>query len=374
MENYYFPARIIQRAGGELPAGVEEDWFIWSAEISSDRLDAYFTHMSESTLRNFAAEANAGVTFLDSHNARNLGYGQSLNGVFEFNGEVSRVMSDFYTVPGLRFGSALTYQSTDDFIRAIQARLVRDVSVGFYGGDMICDICGKSFYDWRAGCPHWPGEEYAVGEQGDKTTIATFEIRDAHLAEVSAVYDGATPGAMIQRAQQMAEAGALGPEMARRLEVKYRIKLPGEVRAWPGVSVERSKSMAEEKPQEKGEELEQIRTLASEAGAPEGDVIEAVRWLVGENARLAPLADEGRQYRADLVESALAEGVRAMGEAFPAETYRQMFSRAGLEEIKLLRAKWTELAGQRLLAGRQTIDQAAAKIKVSVVPDAAYKS
>lgn len=132
--------------------------------------------------------------------------------------------------------------------------------------------------------------------------------------------------------------------------------------------------MAEEKPQEKGEELEQIRALASEAGAPEGDVIEAVRWLVGENARLAPLADDGRQYRADLVESALAEGVRAMGESFPQETYRQMFSRAGLEEIKLLRAKWMELAGQRLPGGRQTVDQAAVKRAAPAVPDAAYKS
>lgn len=362
---YHFPARIVERAANTEPP--TEDAFVWAAEISSDRLDAYFTHMAESSLRNFASDAAAGVTFLDSHNARNLGYGQSLSGQFQVEGEVSRVISEFYTVPGLRFGSALTYQSTDDFIRAVQARLVRDVSVGFYGGDMICDICGGSFYDWRA-CIHWPGMEYAVGEQGDKTVIATFEIVDARLAEVSAVYDGATPGAMLMRAQAMAEAGALEPETARRLEVKYRIKLPGvgvSARNWPGTTFTDVGSSANIvitsgwPPEERTntvDELEQIRAILAELNATGETLPEQVRWLVEENARLAPLADQGQQYRADLIAETLAEGVRAMGEAFPAETYEGIMRRAGIEEIKSLRENFARQASLRFPGGRQSQD------------------
>ena len=41
------------------------------------------------------------------------------------------------------------------------------------------------------------------------------------------------------------------------------------------------------------DELEQIRSLVSETGAPEGELVERVRWMIAENARLAPLADQG---------------------------------------------------------------------------------
>lgn len=372
MEQYNFPARItVNRAGSaEAPEGA----IIWSAEISSDRLDAYFTHMAESTLRNFAQDASAGVTFLDSHNSRQLGYGQSLAGVFQVDNGVSRTLADFYTVPGINFGSALTYQSTDDFIRALQARLVRDVSVGFYGGDVICDICGNSLYDWR-NCSHWPGMEYAVGDKGNETVVATAEIVDARLAEVSAVYDGATPGAMVMRAQQMSEAGLLEPETARRLETKYRIKLPAGARVF---AVAKPVLSSVEGPERTNivDELQQIRAILAELNAAGESVIDQVRWLVDENARLAPLADEGRQYRADIIEAAITEGVRAMGDNFPTETYREMLKNATPEQVKLLRDRWQAQAAVLFSGGRKTVDneQQPQAQKRERVPAAAFKS
>lgn len=390
-----FPAKVVvDRAGSvgrldgiELPEGV--DAFIFPAEISSGRLDAFFTHMSESTLRNFATDSAAGVSLLDSHNSRNLGFGQSMAGVFEVEGDVSRVVSEFYTIPGIRFGGSLTYESTDDFIKAIKSRLVRDVSVGFYGGDMICDICGNSFYDWMA-CSHWPGMEYAIGDRGETTVIATFSIEDAHLAEVSAVYDGATPGAMILRAQEMAEAGQLDQATARRLEVKYRIKLPGAVRSWPGVDInaayplgvsktKKDRTMTEPKQVENNDPLRQaqdaalasIRAVLQEAKAPEGVEVEGVRWLVGELSktqdevtrlttevqRLQPLADDGTKYRTDLIDETIAEGVRAMGSNFSEETYRGMLASAPLDHIKQIKSNFAAQAKELLPGGRQMIDE-----------------
>lgn len=368
-----FPARIITRATGELPASVPGEAVVFSAEISSDRLDSYFTHMSEGTLLNFANDARAGVSFQDSHQARRLGFGQSFDAVLENDGEVSRVLADFYTVPGINFGGQHSYASTDDFIRAVKAGLARDVSVGFYGGDMVCDICGNSFYDWQS-CAHWPGVEYAVGNRGESTVIATFTIENARLSEVSAVYDGATPGAMILRAQQQHEAGLLTPETARILEVKYRIKLPGK-QVWTGIGDKRAMA---DKPEQN--ELDQVRAILAEVEAP-GEPAEGVRWLVDQVAelnlhiaglerqderiaeleaevtRLQPLADEGNAYRADLIEQALAEGVRAMGNQFPEETYRGMLAEASLEHIKRIRDSFAEQARAIFNGGRQSVDQ-----------------
>lgn len=382
-----FPARIMmpnERAAdlSNLPA--EAGAFVWSTEISSNRLDAYFTHMAESTLRNFTADIKAGVTFLDSHNHRNLGYGQSLAGAFMAENGINRVLADFYTVPGIRFGSGLSYESTDDFIKAVKARLVRDVSVGFYGGDMVCDICGNSFYDFRA-CPHWPGVEYPIGEQGAQTKIATFEIIDAHLAEVSAVYDGATPEAMILKARQQAEAGEMEPGIARILEVNYRIKLPGQRHSFRVAKPEGEKTMDEkemptEEPNTNENEvyaaLVSIRAIAVEAGCAEDmNSVEAVRWLAGEVARLQPLADDGAAYRAALIEEAIAEGIRANGKDFPAQTYRGMLEKAGLPHIKQVRDQFAAAASRNLPGGRHTVDEEekpAPKKSISIVPDAAY--
>jgi hypothetical protein len=76
-------------------------------------------------------------------------------------------------------------------------------------------------------------------------STATATIHNACLAETSAVYDGATPGSMILRARQMSEAGLIVPEMARQLEVQYRIKLPASQRSWPGMIPPKEETMAE---------------------------------------------------------------------------------------------------------------------------------
>jgi hypothetical protein len=405
-----FPARVVVRAtpadiaGLDLPEGAQP--FVMTAEIASNRLDAYYGHMADSTLRNFAGEAAEGVAFLDSHNHFKLGLGYTFTGKYEAQGEVARVVSDIYTVPGIRFGGSGSYASTDDFIQAVKSRLARDVSVGFYGGEEICDICGKPVWSFRAAdgyCPHIPGLEYAIGEQGEKTLLATFTVDDAHLAEVSAVYDGATPGAMIEKVRSMAAAGQLDGAAIHQFETRYRIKLPGR-QLWPGVEIkDRSKTMPQE---EILEPMEQIRAVLAEAGAPAElaaaeSAAEGVRWLaerlseattvieqhtqhVAEHAervrgmqaeidRLQPLADDGRAYRADLVDQAICEGVRAMGAGFPEETYRGMLEGVPLEHIKRIRDTFAEQAGQRFPGGRQSVDEEQKPQQQPVqTPDIAY--
>lgn len=208
------------------PAALDtEEPFFFPAEISSDRLDAYFTKMQPSSLKNYAIEADAGVSFMLAHQTRStMPVGSSLTGKFtgaQGNG-VAHVRAEFFTVPGVP-GPII---STDQLIRGIRIGMYRDVSIGFWGGRAICSICNQDMYDWRDGCwRHIPGFEYDnVDTKGNVLSrdLCVALIEDAHLAEVSGVYDGATPGAAILKAQMMAEAGKLIPAIARMIEQRYR--------------------------------------------------------------------------------------------------------------------------------------------------------
>lgn len=209
----------------------EADPFFWRAEISSSRLDAYYTHMAASTLSNFARAAAEGVSFQNSHRWHEMPLGRSLTGEVRESGEETVVEADFFTLAGLRLAGV----NTNDFIAGVRSGIVHDVSVGFYGGRWVCDICGRNYLSFE--CPHFAGLEYEREEDGVvRTQLATVEIRDARLAEVSAVYDGATPGAAILKAERMAAEGQLTPKLLAALEERYRVSLPAAMRTWPGWS------------------------------------------------------------------------------------------------------------------------------------------
>ena len=154
---------------------------------------------------------------------------------------------------------------------------------------------------------------------------------------------------------------------------------------------EETGAQAAEQPAEESEAramLEVIRKAMLETAAPQGVQLEAaVRWLdaqlgeakrgleqaQAEIARLQPLADQGKQYREELVNQAVAEGVRALGEAFPEETYRAMLANAPLEHVRQVRDTFAGQAAARFPGGRQTRDQKEeGKKQQPDVPAAAY--
>lgn len=342
----------------------DENLYFWDAEISNDLLDSHFTHMNEKTLRNYAEDAERGVAFLKGHDWKSLPIGYSVSGVFE-NGEGRRrTLAGFYTVRGL--------QDTDELIARMEARLLRDVSVGFFGGRMICDICGEEFWD----CRHFPGLTYEE-KHGDvvSSVLATFTIDDARLSEVSGVFDGSTPEAMIRKAKTLASGGEFTPQQVHLLENRYRIALPSSA-TYPGVAVPATR-MEERKMTE--EEITRVRSLLG-LGA-DGDVVTGIenlsKALDEANQRIAalePQAKEGVQYRTDLIEAALAEGVRAQGNDFDRELYGSMLKDAPVAVIKRMRDDWKKVADQTLPAGRVSSDgnEQARPKKVNLHPDSAY--
>lgn len=426
------PARVRAldaQAVGEVAGGVVSDAFLFEAEVSSNRLDAYYTHMADSTLRNFSRDAAEGVALLDSHDGYKLGVGYSAASRYEEEDGTARTVVTFYILSGLRFGGQHSFASSDDYIRAIKGGVVRDVSVGFYGGRWICDLCKQPYFGQGSTCQHLAGYEYDIERDGRLVReMCTVAIHDARLSEVSLVYDGATPGAMIIKAEQEAAAGRMSPADMRHFEQQYRVKLPrpavvasgksgvtadsaanftlsvstgaNGVRAMEGeevvigqdetvVTVEVDVADAQPADGEARAVVEAVRAATLESAAPQGIALDAaVRWLneqlatvtrqmneaQAEVARLQPLADQGRAYREELVNQAVAEGLRAMGEAFPEETYRAMLTSAPLEHIRQVRDTFAEQAAVRFPGGRQTRDLEGKEQapKRDAVPAAAY--
>lgn len=353
--------------------------FFWTAEVSNDQIDSHYTHMLPSTLRNFAADARAGVSFLNSHRHMELPFGRSLDARVEENADRQRVIADFFTLPGLNLNGV----TTDDFILGVRSGIVADVSVGFHGGDWWCNLCKGNYRSWD--CPHLAGMKFEMKDQG--LVLCTVGIDNANLSEVSSVYDGSTPDATIQKAQRMAEAGELKPEAVRALEARYRMRLPTK-RSF-AVNPQKENSMNFE---QMINQIREVLTLPAD-----GDVVAAVLSASGELARLRtlepqltevqarvkelePQAADGRAYRDDLITEALSEGVRAYGDKFNQATYEAALRSASIDLIKQMRGDWASVGNARFAGGRQSTDegeQAPGKTPTKQrirVPAYAYKS
>jgi hypothetical protein len=275
-------------------------------------------------------------------------------------------------MPGLNLNGI----STDHLIAGIRGGLIKDVSVGFYGGTMRCGTCKRELF--TGDCRHVPGLRYdRDGKPTDNPDAPTSLawIHDAHLAEVSAVYDGACPGAAIMKARQMSEAGHLLPAQARLLEARYRIRLPAASTSWSGIDLPSVKEtrMPELTLDDVRRDLRRALDLNDPTVDPVLHVLEiapqlrdmtalqnnydALKPLAEEVKRLTPLADMGRQYHVDLLEATLAEGVRAQGNGFPLETQRALLANATLDQLKTLKAAYEQQAQATLAGGRVSADR-----------------
>jgi hypothetical protein len=385
----------LARARAPDPAIFDENGhrpFFWEAEISSNRLDFYHTRMMPSTLKNFAQNAKEGVSFQNSHDIHQLAIGRSLDGRFK-GGQgsgIATTVASFYTVPGLHLNEV----TTDNFIDGVRSGILSDVSVGATGGRTVCSICNRDmldFWDWLFGdgdeedsCTHFAGVEYTIN--GEKR-VAEGHIEDARLLEVSTVYKGATPNATILKAERAADAGKVPPDLARVLEATYRILLPGVRHVWTGGphrdDPDRSSAMgdtardgttsatpptspttpAQEAPGatsgtpattvrlQDGARLRATLQAAGFTDAAEATDEELLERLNRYVEDLGTAAADGRRYRTQLIENALTQGQRAVGDGFNTEKYRGILSRLSSDEIQTFYDDWKKQASAEFPGG-----------------------
>ena len=366
--------------------------YIWEARISTQKLDSYYTRMDKDTLRNYAEDARAGVSFLIGHRRDTIGIGHSYNGRFVNEPEPASFAS-FYTVPGI----TLNGQNSADVITAIKSGLLRDVSVGFKGGWMQCAVCERDLWDWD--CPHIPGVRY------EDFGVAWAWIRDAHLSEVSGVYDGATPGAEIVKAMRMVSAGQVSQKVTEQLAERFGIRVASNT--FYSVPSERDPE-TEEKETSMEIDLKTILSAVRTAGVPaQEDKVEDAVWALSEKARnvqkelddvrkeldergqelervraelekaqeqveearaevakakkeadeVRHMAKIGERYQKDMVEAALEAGVRALGDDFNEEAYRNILEKSPMDVVLQMAQDWNRVAKEHLDPGeRKTND------------------
>jgi hypothetical protein len=400
-----YPATVLAASREDMLATVRENHaldpdvleertvFFWGAEITNNRRDSFDTRMDvETSLRNYAEDATTGVSFCDSHDHSTTAavFGRSIAGeLVQPESANPSVVAAFYTLGGL---TGKHGQTTDDLVIKMRGGIIKDVSIGFKPGDGFmyrCSICGLDMLrDWD--CPHIPGVTYKVpadddsGDMIERTAIAW--IVGARLSEVSAAYDGATPNAMILKARLEIAEGRMKADMHRLLTTRFRLHLPDLKTRQVGATSKGDETMADkDKP---GQTTGDESTRGGGGGAApatsgEGDFLTKVRaaiTAVGINVEggvdkiatseqgldllrteittLRPLASDGRQYREDLVNEAIAEGVRAgVITADDDASQRAALNALPLATVKSTRAAYQQIADKRFPGKRRSADE-----------------
>jgi hypothetical protein len=200
-----------------------------------------FLHAS--TLKNIAGAADAGFAFMNSHRTGGLSspselpMGRTFAGRYESwamaGGQAfSRVVLGIYMLAG-EYPNGQSGPSTDSLAAGIDAGTIFDVSLGIYGGQAICDVCGFDFQatdnEGRYLCLHVPGttrrmsrdQIQAQKAKGVPEGIATYSIHNGTAGEISAVFDGAVPGAGFRRALTAMKGGLLDSRELAQVQLAY---------------------------------------------------------------------------------------------------------------------------------------------------------
>jgi hypothetical protein len=216
-------AAALRLINANLPEGADklsaDDVYLHILEAAnSNFIGDRFMFLADSTLKNIGKTARSGIAFMNSHRTGGLStpgempFGQTFAGSYQqgftkSGAPAQRALVAVYMLRNHK-PNGDAGPSTDDLHRSITAGSIKDVSVGLYGGERICDVCGNDVNDYEA-CEHLPGthrsmsaDEIKSQKQRDprnKNGVATYSLHDATFSEVSAVYDGAVPGAGMRK-------------------------------------------------------------------------------------------------------------------------------------------------------------------------------
>ena len=201
---------------GAEPLSPDQVWVHLGEAANGAFIPSRYLFLGDTTLKNCALACNRGVAFMNSHRTggmshpTELPFGKTFWGTFgrDENG-VGRVLFGVYMLRGVA-PNGDSGPSTDDLSAMIDAGTLADVSVGLSGGMALCDLCGTNLEE--TDCGHVPGTTYGCGDKEKKSQKArgvpdgraTYTLVNAEMSEVSAVYDGAVPGAGFRKALKLA--------------------------------------------------------------------------------------------------------------------------------------------------------------------------
>jgi len=362
-----------------------------------------------------------------------LSYGRSFDAVLKHPGrnevkapnETLALYIDHY----IPYGREKDGISTDQIINDIQDGVLFDTSVGFGNDVDECSICGGNLWGANA-CEHWPGREY------EGQTCYSIMKPPGYLMENSGVFDGAYPGAgilsnvndgmqgdeklvLVENLKELdtgttvyriysAKRGALltyapkgaiktktglyavggvpGKEESKKVELKEQVFAAVLAKTGLAETVEMTAEQVMAVLAEKF--TEEVKLTIQESAEPlkfaltEPDIRRALGLTeqadqpIPENwsAKIIQFSQEGRESRQELINDTLEWGVRAYGNDFAMESYREILSEPNrtVQAIKDMREQFKKKAGEDLQAGRVTKIQTDKKPQATI-PAEAFK-
>lgn len=210
------------------PLTADQVRFVFPEAGNENYIRKYQMHLGTSTLRNMRSAAEEGIAFMNSHRtgsmstACELPYGRTFAGRMEIlqndqGQRRSRVLMAAYMIRGVK-PNGDSGPSTDDLYKMVKGGTLSDVSVGFIDqGTAVCDVCGEDMDrldedGYAFVCPHLPGTHRSMSaeqvqaqkDKGVPDGVCTFTFENGQVNEVSAIYDGALPGAGFRKAMKLA--------------------------------------------------------------------------------------------------------------------------------------------------------------------------
>lgn len=358
-------------------------------------------------------------------------YGRTFNATIhksEVEGEKWALNADHYMVRGIEIDGI----NTDAIIQSIEAGTMFDTSIGWGANNFECSICGNDIRRYSE-CEHYPGLTYEI--DGEEKLCYAIAKPPAFLIENSLVFDGAYPtaGVLSQMGSGMNEnPSMIMVENIKEIPMNvttysilsasrgqlftYAKKddlAKGNVLSVPdlsnlkgggeqvneevlklfesiGIAYKHGETKTEEVFEQLVEKWDSAIKESNDkavadalANIPQNEPNSTPEYMTQEQATEAlgkelsadevlTYAKEGEAYMNQLVQDAIAMGVRAQGNDFPAETWKTTFAGMNSQGIKDIMATFERQAKEEIPAGRLSAPLNQQNI-AQTIPDDAFK-
>jgi HK97 family phage major capsid protein len=183
---------------------------VGECDLCNDRVDRAFERFTPEVLQDFA-HSLPGKSLLAGHDHGSLPLGLWFDAHLRCDERgVTHLRPSFYMVKT---------RENEHHIAQLDGGVYRYASVGFRAQDLVCDICGKSWFGWE--CQHYPGQTYQV--DGKRVTATAHytrsDERPAEAVEGSIVYLGCQYDAELKAAMGQKSFGGIITPRARQLRM-----------------------------------------------------------------------------------------------------------------------------------------------------------
>lgn len=338
--------RINQMSHVQLSA---EDVFVYQGIISSDAMDSYYTKMdAETSLRNYANDLKAGTPLMTYHETSQSPIGRSFDSSIDVKEDGKTVVRGlFYIVRHTKING----ESTDDLIRQIETGTLTEMSVGFGGINLWykSSYDGKDIYESR----------YYPGDKDENGNLVYYYIMDATLREVSLVYKGACPDAVVERIRNDLPNMEDAERQIQKYETRFNVRID--------MPKQRSK-------EGKRMNIEEITRAVEKGDLQRGELLKALKVdaiTEGQRSILKELGDDASietvrslKEKAEIGERAFEEKLDelvkarvAIGQEFDQEKYKEQMRSMDVDFIEDQTRLFEDIKKAEFKPGRQTQKQ-----------------